>query len=208
MKTLAWIALCALVASCASTPYRDRVIVTADGTATQHFFSYGNFCGPGIPALKEGGALINHWPPLDDVDSICYAHDQCYAVTFDHNDNCDRAFVEVLNNTGSKFQAEGCWGLANDMIDAFFAKTYGRGDTASGTFAVRATQTTLGVPFALFLQAIKFPMNLFSRQAEEGSCFVGSASGALQMIGEFEEAYRIGVLKDRNTPISIPIPNR
>ena len=206
MRLLTLIILAAALAGCASGQYRNRVMKNAAGKDETYFFAYGKFCGPNYPALKEGEKLSDRWPPQDDLDSVCYAHDQCYAITFGDNDRCDRALRVTLNKHSTKLKADGCWGLAGDMIDAFFAKNYSKGESKSETIATQLTHSTTGLFFAGLLQALRSPLNLFSKPAVEGTCNIESTSNPRRLISDFQDAYQSGFLVEKTSPINIPVP--
>jgi len=206
MRHLIIVFLCFTVTACATGPYRNRVIKQEDGTEEKLFFAYGKFCGPDYPKLKPGRNLIDFWPPLDDVDAICYAHDQCYANSFDHNDICDSAFIKTLNKYSMKLKADGCWGLTGDVIDGFFAKNYGKGETETETFATQLTHSTAGLFFAVLLQTVRSPLNFFSKPAVEGTCNVEATSNPRPLIEDFQKAYLETVLNKKKSSILIPMP--
>ena len=97
------LALCLLLTSCATKEEDEEV----GGTETRNAF-YGNWCGP----LKSGPDAA-----VDDLDSCCATHDQCYdAFTQEINYlqcseegeklTCDRALVsclEALNDDATQW---------------------------------------------------------------------------------------------------------
>lgn len=51
------------------------------------FRFYGNWCGPGYSGPKD---------PIDDVDSCCKAHDQCYDQRGYSACSCDKELLKCL----------------------------------------------------------------------------------------------------------------
>lgn len=57
---------------------------------------HGHFCGGGYPAgagkKNAKGVLVtmaDFYPPVDDLDAVCYAHDHCYEVKEGNRVTCD-----------------------------------------------------------------------------------------------------------------------
>ncbi len=57
---------------------------------------YGNWCGPGHPAV---GAYP---PPMDGFDAVCMRHDFCTLAAYDDT-GCDIAFVEELRGLAMQY---------------------------------------------------------------------------------------------------------
>src|SRR4051812_3639113 len=78
-KTLSLFGL-TLVLACAHNPYMNRMITDEHNVTKKYFIAYGRYCGPGWPpdpppAKSRTTQLLEAGMPIDDLDSICYAHD-------------------------------------------------------------------------------------------------------------------------------------
>ena len=193
-------------AGCAVSPYQNRLLPDENGMPKIYFFAYGKFCGPGYPALKLRQKLIDHWPPADDLDTICYAHDQCYTSTFDDSDICDSALHMMAIQYQNEFQNDGCWNVMTDVVIAFFGKNYGKSDTPSGTISGQLAHTILGIPQAAFWAATKAPLRPFLKSPKEGSCNVSPEADPISIVKSFEDFYVKSGLNEAKRSIVIPVP--
>ena len=193
-------------AGCAVSPYQNRTLPDSNGVPKKYFFAYGKFCGPGYPALKAGQKLIDHWPPADDLDTVCYAHDQCYATTFDDSDVCDSALHMMAIQYQNEFQNDGCWNVMTDVVIAFFGKNYGMSDTASGPVSGRLAHTILGIPQAAFWAATKAPLRPFLKAPIEGSCNVAADANPISIVKAFETYFAKSGLNEAKRTKFIPVP--
>ncbi len=120
-------------AACANNPY----VLTSDGAeAERKLFRYGDYCGAGNPTQAAPPAdraarldtLAAAWPPVDELDALCFGHDVCYE-TLGHDDKlCDTAFANALTNYFDTFKGANlaaCRNLAADMETAFRYKGAG-----------------------------------------------------------------------------------
>jgi hypothetical protein len=200
-------------AGCASNPYRNRMVEDVDGKSVQRFFAYGHFCGGDHPAAvgktnAQGVkvTLADFYPPVDDLDAICYAHDHCYEAEGGNRVSCDDVFHTMMIDAQRNMHGDGCWNLTTDMTIAFFGKNWERGNSGSETFANQVVQTTLGLPTALFWAALKYPVSPFLSYPKEGSCNVGSASDPAAMFTRFEGLYEKALFNPAHMKIAVPIP--
>ena len=196
-----------VLSGCSVSPWQNRQLDDGAGGQKEYFFAYGKYCGPGWPPLTQGQKLIDYWPPADDMDAICYAHEICYELTFYDNRLCDSAFHRMAISYQTRFKNKGCWNLATDITIAFFAKNYGKGVNDIETSATQITHTLLGVPAAAFWAVLKTPLRPFLKDSDEGACNVGETSDPELVISTFEYKYKNLVLNRGSDEIHIPVPH-
>lgn len=119
LTTLVSISCCT---SCVDNPYLSRSSQDTTGKP-EYVFAYGRFCGPDNPVLRragENGLMLTElhtlWPPIDDMDAVCYAHDYC--VQRAPSMLCDSAFTRTLSDFQQDFSDPRCFNLAHDMWTA------------------------------------------------------------------------------------------
>lgn len=198
---------------CASNPYRNRLVQDENGKEVQKFFAYGHFCGGGYPAgvgkKNAKGVLVtmaDFYPPVDDLDAICYAHDHCYEVKEGNRVTCDDVFHQMMIDAQKEINGPGCWNLATDMTIAFFGKNWERGNSGSETFANQVVQTTLGLPTALFWAVLKYPIAPFLSLPAEGTCNRGDKPDPAAVFTRFETLYENALFNDAHVKIKVPVP--
>ncbi|MCG8441811.1 MAG: M48 family metalloprotease [Caulobacterales bacterium] len=120
-----------LLAACSPNPYvMRRAPITADAPAgltaqreeDVRFFLYGQFCGAGQPAhahpvgfaAERVDTLMRAAPPVDDVDTLCYAHDLCYEYVGHDSAACDNAFFASLSDLIDAYDAASARATAYD----------------------------------------------------------------------------------------------
>lgn len=170
-------------------------------------FAYGNFCGPNYPpavADCRSCELLRRWPPVDELDAMCYAHDQCYASKGMSNVTCDDAFHSMLIKAQSELEAPGCWHLTTDMTIAFFFKYWGRGSDSNETWSHRLVQFSLGIPVAAFWAILKLPIRPFLRFPEEGRCGAAGSAKACEVIRNFERQYETALFAGPSPRLEVP----
>ncbi|MGH1539143.1 MAG: hypothetical protein ACRBHB_01860 [Arenicella sp.] len=212
VRSFSLLLLLFFLTSC-TAKYINRDVDDGLGGQKNLLFAYGKFCGGGHPAnIGRNGiegkprTLLGMYPPMDDVDAMCYAHDYCYELEEANNLICDDAFHSMIINYQTEIDAKGCWNLLTDMTIAFFGKNYEKGNNSSETWSSRFVQTLLGVPTAIFWSVLKVPIKLFSADAIEGTCNVADASSPESVIDEFEVRYKNESLNQDRLEINIPIP--
>lgn len=202
---------------CVSSPYKKRLVDNGLGEKVERFFAYGNFCGGKYPANLgktdlhgKLRVLTDFYPPVDDLDAICYAHDYCYDFPLGNNVTCDSVFHKMVINSQSNYSGEGCWNLVTDMTIAFFGKNWEKGNTRIETAANQIVQTTLGIPTAFFWAALKYPISPFLSDPVEGTCNLGDEPDIEAVFKEFETLYRDSLFNYNQIPIKIliPLPNK
>lgn len=200
--------LCLLMCSllmCGCSPYIKRTIVHDDGTSRQYPYAYGKFCGPGYPkGFETQTQLQTRWPPMDDIDALCYAHDQCFRAANTSQVGCDSVLLDMLIASQSKYQAKGCWNDATNMTIAFFAKPYGTGHTKQDAYSSRVAQWLVGVPTGVMWAIVKTPLFPFLENAEEGTCNLAEASDPEPIVAEFLRRYEQEAVKYQRPSIQIP----
>lgn len=110
-------------------------------------FRYGKYCGPGLPvqtASKDQvgvrlGVLERTWPPVDDLDALCFAHDYCFEIIGHDSAPCDDAMAEALAAAARNMSA-GCRSTAGGMYQAFVYKPWSRGALGTASGIVRAAE--------------------------------------------------------------------
>jgi hypothetical protein len=211
-KLIAALALLQLaLAGCAHDPYRNRVLDDGHGGTKKYFFAYGKFCGPGYPPLKPGYANIADetvamWPPNDELDAMCYAHDLCYedgGVTA----VCDDALQRLLVENSVKFKGAGCHRLTGDMTLAFFAHCSVNGATERETFANRAVCWTFGVPATALMAMLEAPFMWRKFPTSETTCSTSDDPDLRETVHAFEDRYQKSAINQSHKPIIIPLPD-
>lgn len=202
------VCLCCLIL-CGCGTYVRRPVQHDDGTIIVYPYAYGKFCGPGHPRQAPTQIDIqNLWPPIDDMDALCYAHDQCFRANATSQVGCDSVLLAMLIKSQSAYRAKGCWNDATNMTIAFFAKPWGKGHNRIDTYSDRVAQTLVSIPTGLFWAAIKAPLLPFLKNSEEGTCNISESSRPDEVVEEFLEIYNLESLSQGRPSIEIPIGDR
>ena len=82
---------------------------------------YGNFCGPGNPAIQaktrsERIAALKAIKPYDSLDGYCQRHDICYQLTHLLNMDCDKTLIRRVRALASAHRDAGKT-AAGKMVD-------------------------------------------------------------------------------------------
>lgn len=201
------------ISGCASNPYKNRMVEDGMGGEVERFFAYGKFCGEKYPANQEKvgsngilRTLSEFYPPVDDFDAICYAHDYCYDFPETNHVSCDDVFHRMFIDSQFDYKGEGCWNLANDITIAFFGKNWEKGNSGSETAANRIVGTTLGIPTAMFWAILKYPITPFLSNPKEGTCNLGDEPDFHAVFMKFEGLYKDALFNKKHVQIKIPIP--
>jgi len=200
-------------------PYIKREVISEGGVKKTYGFAYGQFCGPGWPATNSGSGkkqLQGHLPPVDDIDSLCYAHDYCYSLTRNNDPLCDNAFLNTMESMERKFKEEPCLLLGVDMSSAFRSKFWNPllesdpGDTFTERVEKRILPKIGEIVVFAALGVIKkimlLPALIFSDYPEEGDCNLGNAINPKEVILLFENRYYSSEFNWEKTKIEIPYP--
>jgi hypothetical protein len=206
-----WITFQLVLSGCVHDPYRNRLLDDGHGGEKKYFFAYGKFCGPGYPPLKPGYKNIAEetvamWPPNDELDAMCYAHDLCYegdAVTA----VCDEALHEMLIASAGKLKGAGCHHLAGDMSIAFFAHCSINGENRAATLGNRVACWSIGAPTALFFAIIEAPFSFRKYPPAENTCSTSDNLDFRATVHTFEAKYQKTIINQGHKPIRIPMPD-
>ncbi len=76
------------------------------------FPKYGNYCGYDYPQGQQPGIS-----PIDEVDTACKNHDECYTQKGQFNSVCDTTLIAELKNLTPKTEPER---LARKLIISYF----------------------------------------------------------------------------------------
>ena len=215
MRKLVPVVLVLTLNACANNPYRGATRPNATGESTKYFFAYGKYCGPGWPDTPEGAnrseGLLAAWPPVDDLDTACYAHDYCYAITSNNSTNCDSALEFTMGKMHARLSnaSMACWNLSLDVYFAFFGKFWSVGQTGGITASDRIVQFGLGIPYSgigyLFTQPSRW---VFGYPRTEGTCNLGIDSDPYYVIELFNEGYSQAVFNASKERLDIPVGPR
>jgi hypothetical protein len=214
----------AVMACTACSPFMFRQV--PDGLAhedgverrVRRFYAYGQFCGGGYPAGPESETqaerrvrLKAHYPPHDDLDAICFAHDHCYADGGTNLVSCDSVLLKMMIDYENQFMGKGCWNVSTDVVIAFFGKFWEKGSRGSETVSNRLVGVSMGVPFALFWMVLKTPARPFlanppviEGHGTLGTCNLQQESDPEKMFAEFERRYLTALFNDQNYPFRVP----
>lgn len=205
------------ISGCATSPYKNRMVEDGMGGKVERFFAYGKFCGGKYPANQDKVGsngqkrlLSIFYPPVDDLDAICYAHDYCYDFKYNlektNHVTCDDVFHSMVINSAFGYKGEGCSNLASDMVIAFFGKNWEAGSSGSETTANRFVSTAIGIPIATFWAILKYPITPFLSNPKEGTCNLGDEPDFNAVFIKFEGLYKDALFNKKHVQIRIPIP--
>ncbi len=207
------VVLLLVVAGCTSQ-FTNRTVDDGLGGRQKLFFAYGKFCGGGNPMNigrvgldGQARTLLSLYPPVDDVDAICYAHDQCFRASGANKLKCDDVIQRMLFRYQSKIKAKGCWDLVSDINIAFMGKIYEMGDSTLETWTSRVKKTVIGMPVALFWMALKAPAKWLTSGLVEGTCNVAEQPRPEALISEFTQAYKNTLFSNDTYELNIPVPS-
>lgn len=204
---LLFIFIIQLAFGCATRPYFNRSIIDENGDQIKYPFAYGKFCGPNYPKLATGKTSIDFWPPVDDLDTMCYAHDQCYALTFKNNHTCDTTMVEIIKKYFIPFSNSGCYCIASDIKDAFLSKPYSDAGDITKTVISDSMNITLGLGVTLISKAFSLIIYIFENNKGEGTCNIAELQQPAIIIKDFETLYYNSVFNKERQTINIPFGN-
>lgn len=136
---LLFVVMC-LCSACLKNPYVKSASDEGIGRVVP-IFAYGKFCGANHPVLRrrdEGESEIAYtelrslWPPADDLDAVCYAHDYCVQQADQESiarqslmpmrTLCDQAFTRTLADFNEDFRDDRCFNLAHDMATGMYIR--------------------------------------------------------------------------------------
>jgi beta-lactamase class D len=209
-----WAALIALslCVACVDNPYLRKTETTSISEPPVEF-SYGKFCGPNHPILRryqDGDRdytyteLRHLWPPLDDLDAICYAHDYCFQKAYQglllssrwrtSYWRCNSAFKKALADYNEEFQDKSCFNLAHDMSAGMYMSGASLDPYVAAAAAVFAASSR--VVRAARAETDDYP--------EEGACNLVAGSNPDAMLDAFENHFNPEGAESSDLHLKIP----
>ena len=213
------------ISGCISVPNYKRTDINSPLSVPANKFKYGKFCGAGHPTFdSQPGSrqrtddLMRTWPPVDDVDLLCYAHDLCYQVAGSQNLICDQALsATVIANATSFNELSGCRNLVMLIGEGLGAKVTGTEKSKGGSTVITVANALWTLPVSLVSYTMNSSnVNKYGYPATEGKCFENSNHNIhpYQLISDFEANFReyakgyetYSFSKAGKKDISIPVP--
>jgi len=190
MKAPCCLAILLLLAGCTANPFVNREIETESGESVRYPFAYGRFCGPGRPTSAEADTppdLFDFWPPVDDIDAMCFAHDYCLQATNSAFKECDFAMALTIRHFRSLFPQQACYNLSSDIMSVMER-------LAIGLMPARKAQEVYSVATA----AITDPFaRAVTRKTDEypddGVCRMVTESSAIMVLDAFEHFFEVAM---------------
>lgn len=192
---------CLAIVSCVNIPNyisegEQLPLVLAAAT-----FKYGNYCGAGHPDIKyKSGspesiqALKSFWPPVDDVDVMCYAHDMCYEEAGSNNQICDQALNATAIRLAKGFsKPSGCYNLAWMTSSALAAKFWGNEKNPVASRFIEVANFVWTLPLGIagtLVNGVNY--HRYGLPQEHGTCYLDDKKElhVYILISEFEAQYR------------------
>ena len=192
--------LCLTLCSCVSVPNYQSNAGSKPLFLAAANFKYGKYCGAGHPAFEiESGsqerkeALVSVWPPVDDVDLMCYLHDMCYEEAGSHNQICDQALGATAVSYAEGFAKEsGCNNLSK-LIGAVGAKFWGKEKNRAASAGIVVANMVWTLPLGLTYYALNFSAyNKYGLPTVQGKCFLNDKKKlhTYILVSDFEAQYR------------------
>lgn len=164
---------------------------------TDLFYSYGQFCGPGVPDLTgvpetRRVEALNQRTPVDHIDLACRNHDLCFEAFGDDYAPCDLEFATVLDGEfRDDDQHYQCYNLALEITSAFRLKwrSTGGGEAFARRlfYPLDVAGAAVREPFAQALKAVEgFPET-------PGRCFFANPEATFAAGREALERGRVTV---------------
>ncbi len=186
---------------CVSVPNYKTNGTGGSSTVDASQFKYGKYCGAGHPTFdSEPGTqqrtmdLMSLWPPIDDIDLMCYAHDLCYQLTGSQNLICDQALsATAVSNTEAFSKKSGCNNLAKLIGAGLGAKVSGSEKNKSAALGITVANAVWTLPISAMYYALNIgSIEKYGFPTSEGTCFKNDviALHTFQMISDFEAEYR------------------
>lgn len=210
---------------CVSVPNYKR------SNANDHFevpakqFKYGKYCGAGHPSFESMPGskqrtedLQSIWPPIDDIDVLCYAHDLCYQMVGSQNLICDQALSATAIATANEYyQVSGCRNLIKLIGTGLGAKVTGTEKSTGGSTIITVANAIWTLPVSVLYYSANYnTIKKFGYPSSEGTCFVNDEHRlyTYQVISDFEANYReyakgfkkYSLATPGQMAVSIPVP--
>jgi len=217
-RTFIVVSMLSLVTACGDNPYLMSKSNKGVGQLVPTF-AYGRFCGPGNPVLFSKDEndrqarevdLRTLWPPADDIDAVCYAHDYCVQqadqesvdlkrilTTVSTRQVCDDAFVLTLYDFNEDFTDARCFNLANDMAAGIMI-------TDEGKLPKHSREAGAAIVLAALSRMSSSARAKTTEFPDEGTCNLISRSSATMILDAFE--YYFDKSRPSFTDIDFSIP--
>jgi len=201
-----------LCVACVDNPYLRKTETTSIRESPVEF-SYGKFCGPNHPVLREHQdgdrdytytELRHLWPPVDDLDAVCYAHDYCVQRSYQNligskpfqtgQTRCDLAFNETLADFNEDFQNESCFNLAHDMSAAMYMRL-----TSSYPYGAAAAAVV-----GAFSRVVLAARSETEEYPDQGSCNLATISDPDSVLDTFENNFDTSEADTSDPALKIP----
>jgi len=182
-----------LLAGCTANPFVNRTVETESGESIRYPFAYGRYCGPNLPTPVTPDTpidLFEFWPPVDDIDAMCFAHDYCLQTTNFAFKDCDFAMALTIRHFRQLFRQQACYNLASDIMSIMENLAIGSWPTRKVRKVFSATNAVVTDPFvrAVTRKTDEYP--------DEGDCTMVTESSAIMVLDAFDYFFRVG-----NTPV-------
>lgn len=189
MSALKGLAILLLLTGCTANPFVNRTIETESGESVRYPFAYGRYCGPNRPSSADPDATIDlfeFWPPVDDVDAMCFAHDYCLQATNQAFRECDFAMALTIGHFRDLFPQQGCYNLISDIMAVMQNLSLGLGPTRKikEVFSVSSAVVTDPIVRAGTKKTNEYP--------DDGDCRMVTESSAVMVLDAFEYFFQVG----------------
>lgn len=188
-----------LIISCA--PNYKKTSKNHSSTVIAYKFKYGKYCGAGHPKLQSKPGTKNaveelnkNWPPEDDIDLMCYAHDLCYEAAGSNNLICDQALSALAGSNANSFnRGNGCRNLVRLVGLGLGAKSIGNEENKAGALIISTANLLWTLPLSLSFYAVTYPeKEKYGYPEQEKTCYKNNRNElhVYQMMSDFEAEYR------------------
>jgi hypothetical protein len=201
MKAPRCLAILLLLAGCTANPFVNRTIETESGESARHRFAYGQFCGSDRPSSMGPDTpidLFDFWPPVDDIDATCFAHDYCLQATNFAFNECDFAMALTNRHFRQLFSQQACYNLSSDIMTVMENLAIGQWPTrkAQKIFSVANAAVTDSVAKVLTKKTNEYP--------DEGDCRMVTQSSATMVLDAFEYFFHVATSPIGTDPAAGP----
>jgi len=183
MKAPGCLAILLLLAGCTANPFVNRAIETESGESVRYPFAYGRYCGPGRPSSSDPDTpidLFDFWPPVDDIDVMCFAHDYCLQATNRPDNECDYAMWRTTAHFRQLFPQQACYNLSSDISRVMQELSASPWPSRKLRKAIAIMNVSIYDPFvtATTRKTDEYP--------DEGACRMVTESSATMVLDAFE----------------------
>lgn len=225
LRMISIFCLIASILGCISVPNYKRSQINNNSEVPAKHFKYGKFCGAGHPSFKSKPGsrqrtddLQSIWPPIDDIDILCYAHDLCYQMVGSQNLICDQALsATAVASVNDYNQISGCRNLVKLIGSGLGAKVTGTEKSKRGSIIITVANAIWTLPVSVLYYSLNYSqIKKYGYPGSEETCFINNTNilHTYQVISDFEANYREyakGFKKySFSTPgrmsVSIPVP--